>query len=172
MKMWTMMVKLLVQTRVRIDKTNTPEVVFGLNSSVSYKNFSFWAHFAGQTRAWRYLHKYSKEGAYNTVRELIENRYTTGVWTSKYPRVPSSESEEMDVSGFHSTFWLMDASFIRLKSLELAYSLPVDLLSKISITSMKVYFSGSNLFTLDKLKWYDPEGNDSEGAFYPQNKNL
>jgi TonB-linked SusC/RagA family outer membrane protein len=155
---------------VRLDKTNTPQVTFGLNLSMSYKNFSLWANFAGQTKVWQYFHKYSKEGGYNALKDLLENRYTTGSMDSKYPIIPSSETETMDVSGFHSTFWLEDASFVRLKTLELAYVIPENLLSKVNIQSMRVFINGNNLFTLDKLKWYDPEGNSTGGDFYPQSK--
>jgi TonB-linked SusC/RagA family outer membrane protein len=155
---------------VRLDRTNTPEITFGLNMSASYRNFSLWANFAGQARAWQYFHKYSKEGGYNALEDLLANRYTTGSMTSKYPIIPSSETETMDVSGYHSTFWLMDASFVRLKTLELSYNLPEKLLSKVNISSMRVFINGNNLFTIDKLKWYDPEGSSTGGDFYPQSK--
>ncbi len=155
---------------IRLDKTNTPEITFGMNFSVNYKNWSLWSHFSGQTRAWQYFHKHSKEGGHNSLKELLENRYTPGSMDSKYPIIPSSETQGMDVSGYPSTFWLMDASFIRLKTVELAYTLPKEFLSKIKLGSMRIYVSGNNLFTIDKLKWYDPEGNNNTGAFYPQNK--
>jgi TonB-dependent starch-binding outer membrane protein SusC len=155
---------------VRLDKTNTPQVTFGFNMSLSYKSFSLWANIAGQTQAWQYFHKYSKEGGYNALEDLLANRYTTGSMDSKYPIIPSSETETMDVSGFHSTFWLMDASFVRLKTLELSYTLPVALLSKVNIQTMRVFINGNNLLTFDKLKWYDPEGNSTGGDFYPQSK--
>jgi TonB-linked SusC/RagA family outer membrane protein len=155
---------------VRLDKTNTPQVVFGLNLSMAYKDFSLWAHFAGQTKVWQYFHKYSKEGKYNLLEDLLANRYTAGSMDSKYPLIPSSENETMDVSGFHSTFWLKDASFVRLKTLELSYDLSNNLLSKIKIASMRIFLNGNNLFTIDKLKWYDPEGSSTTGNFYPQSK--
>lgn len=155
---------------VRLDKTHTPQVTFGLNLSFGYKNFSLWANFAGQTKVWQYFHKYSKTGGYNSLEDLLANRYTPGSMNSKYPIIPSSEVETVDISGYHSTFWLKDASFVRLKTLELSYTLPKELLSKIKIASMRVFINGNNLFTLDKLKWYDPEGNNTNGAFYPQSK--
>ena len=155
---------------VRLDNTNTPKITFGFNSSISYRNFSIWANFSGQAKVWQYFHKYSKEGGYNALEELLENRYKTGSMDSKYPIIPSSETETMDISGYHSTFWLMDASFIRLKTLELSYSLPENLLLKVNIRSMRVFLNGNNLFTIDKLKWYDPEGNTTSGDFYPQSK--
>jgi hypothetical protein len=155
---------------VRIDQTSTPEITFGSSLSMSYKQFSVWAHFSGQTRAWVQFHKYSKGAGHNSLKELLENRYTPGSMDSKYPIIPDSETRNMDINGFPSTFWQMDASFVRLKTLELSYTLPKDLLSRVKISSMRVFLNGTNLFTIDKLKWYDPEGDRLIGDFYPQNK--
>lgn len=154
----------------RMSKTNTPEVTFGFNMSASYRDFSLWAHFSGQSRAWRQFHKHSKDGGHNSLKELLENRYTPGSMDSKYPIIPDSETQTMDVSGFPSTFWLRDASFVRLKTLELSYILPENLITRIGVSSMRIYINGQNLFTIDDLDWYDPEGDHLTGAFYPQNK--
>lgn len=155
---------------MRIDQSSIPEITFGANVNFSYKRFSLWAHFTGQTRAWVQFHKHSKGAGHNSLKELLENRYTPGSMDSKYPIIPDSESRNMDINGFPSTFWHMDASFIRLKSLQLAYLVPNDLLSRFKINQMQVILSGSNLFTIDKIKWYDPEGDNLTGAFYPQSK--
>jgi TonB-dependent starch-binding outer membrane protein SusC len=154
----------------RVNNTNTPEVTFGFNMSGSYRQFSLWAHFSGQARAWRQFHKHSKDGGHNSLRELLENRYTPGSMDSKYPIIPDSETQTMDISGFPSTFWLKNAYFVRLKTLEFSYQLPDNLASRIGAGSMRVYINGHNLFTIDELEWYDPEGDHLTGAFYPQNK--
>ncbi|HZH74088.1 MAG TPA: SusC/RagA family TonB-linked outer membrane protein, partial [Mariniphaga sp.] len=155
---------------VRVNQSSTPEITFGLNLALDYKRFALWAHLAGQTRAWVQLHKYSKGAGHNSLKELLENRYTPGSMDSKYPIIPDSETRTMDVNGFPSTFWQMDASFLRLKSLELSYDLSGDFLSRINVNSLKLFLSGSNLFTIDKLEWYDPEGDRLIGDFYPQSK--
>ena len=69
-----------------------------------------------------------------------------------------------------SDYWLKDATFIRLKTLELAYNFPEKWLRKINVSSFRVYANGNNLFTIDKLKWFDPEGISTFGDFYPQSK--
>jgi hypothetical protein len=88
---------------------------------------------------------------------------------SKYPILPLLDTRT-DVSGLSSTFWLRDASFVRLKTLELGYTLPQSLLAKAKLSSMRIYVNGNNLFTIDKLKIYDPEGSDERGNFYPQSR--
>lgn len=154
--------------QVRTDKSNIPQVTFGTNVSVSYKNFSLWANFAGATKVWQY-YVLDCRIAVNNLAEVIENRYKTGSSDSKYPWLPTV-STESEPSGLHSTFWMRDASYVRLKTLELSYTLPEELLSKIKISSLRIYLNGNNLFTLDKLKWVDPENISQDGSFYPQSK--
>jgi len=154
----------------RVPQSNIPQITFGANLSASYRQFSLWAHFAGQAKSWRQFHKHSKDGGHNSLRDLLANRYKPGSMDSKYPIVPDSELQTSDVSGFASTFWLRDASFVRLKTLELSYNLPNEWISVIGLNNMRVYVNGNNLLTFDKLEWYDPEGDHLTGAFYPQNK--
>lgn len=154
--------------QVRLDRTNTPQMTFGLNFSIDYNNFSLFANFAGQSKAWQYFHENARL-AVNTREELLLNRYRTGSMDSKYPILPLLDTRT-DVSGLSSTFWLRDASFVRLKTIELGYSLPQQLLSRIKVSDLRIYLNANNLFTIDKLKIYDPEGSDERGNFYPQSK--
>src|SRR5699024_5588375 len=153
---------------VRMDKSNIPEITFGLNGSLGYKAFSLFANFAGQARAWQYYHQNARI-AVNGLAELIENRYTPGSMDSKYPILPDLETRTQP-SGVQSTFWLQNASFLRLKTLQIGYDLPPSFLSKIKFSSARIYLNGNNLFTLSEIKWFDPEGNNERGSFYPQNK--
>jgi len=153
---------------VRMNKSNIPEITFGLNGSVSYKAFSLFANFAGQGRAWQYYHQNARI-AVNGLAELIENRYTPGSMDSKYPILPDLETRTQP-SGLQSTFWLQNAAFVRLKTLQLNYDLPLSLISKINLGSARVYLNGNNLFTISEIKWFDPEGNNERGSFYPQSK--
>jgi hypothetical protein len=74
-----------------------------------------------------------------------------------------------------SSYWLRNAAYLRLKNVELGYTLPANLLSKVGIGSVRVYVVGQNLLTFDELKVLDPEGpgassNAGRGWFYPQQK--
>jgi TonB-linked SusC/RagA family outer membrane protein len=152
------------------DKTSTPEIVFGLNLSMNYKNFSLWANFAGADNVWQYYHVNARI-AINQLEDVIVNRYTPGSMNSKYPRLPTLEYGNFgEVDGLPSDFWLRNATYVRLKTLELSYSLPQKLLSKVKIQSLKIYLNGNNLFTIDNLKWADPENTSITGDYYPQSK--
>ncbi len=166
--------------RVRINKGSIPEITFGFNASAEYKGFNLFANFSGDARSWTYIHKHSRT-TQNSIREILQNRYTAGSMDSKYPIIPQEDGVgEGEVSGMPSTFWLQDASFLRLKTLQLGYTLPNSLLSRFGISSMMIFLNGNNLFTITNLEWYDPEGepesseysgiNYSTGDFYPQTK--
>ncbi|HLU88947.1 MAG TPA: TonB-dependent receptor [Cyclobacteriaceae bacterium] len=166
--------------RVRQDKGTIPELTFGLNATLNYKRFSLFANFAGQARAWTYFHKHART-TQNSLRDLLLNRYTPGSMDSKYPILPQEDAVgEGEVSGMPSTFWLQDASFLRLKTLQIDYTIPGEALSGIGLSSLMIFVNGSNLFTLSDIEWYDPEGTPetssyqgvsySTGNFYPQTK--
>jgi TonB-dependent starch-binding outer membrane protein SusC len=159
--------------RVRIDKSIHPEITYGFNASADYKNFSLYAQFSGVARAWWWLFNIARP-VRNAPAELLENRYTPGSMDSKYPWIPTWHPN-YEVSGMVSDFWLEDASFLRLKTLELSYILPQTLTSKLKINRMRVYLSGSNLFTISDIKDYDPEGANTSVSyatayFYPQTR--
>lgn len=67
-----------------------------------------------------------------------------------------------------STFWLRDASFIRLKNLEVGYTIPKNIVGKMGLENVRVYMLGNNLYVWDKIKYWDPElGNKNKGNSYP-----
>jgi len=57
-----------------------------------------------------------------------------------------------------------------MKNVELGYNIPSQVLSKIRISGIRVYANAFNLFTISKVKDYDPEGNSGSGQFYPQQR--
>lgn len=72
-----------------------------------------------------------------------------------------------------STHWLRDASFIRLKNVELGYNFDKKLLSKFGLTAMRIYLQGNNLCVWDNIKMWDPELGNSNGGFsYPLNRTF
>ncbi|WP_400261940.1 hypothetical protein ACFX5U_20530 [Sphingobacterium sp. SG20118] len=70
----------------------------------------------------------------------------------------------------NSTFWLKNASFLRLKNVEIAYSLSPRILEKIKVQNLRLFISGFNLFSIDNIKIQDPEGTNAGGMYYPQQR--
>ena len=59
---------------------------------------------------------------------------------------------------------------MRLKNVEIGYSLSSDVLSRLKLGGLRFYVNGFNLLTFTKVKDYDPEGNSGSGQFYPQQR--
>ena len=72
-----------------------------------------------------------------------------------------------------STWWLRDASFLRLKNIELGYNFDINLLKKLNIEALRFYVQGNNLCVWDHIKMWDPEQGNSNGGFpYPLNRTF
>lgn len=152
---------------VRIFKTPTPELIFGFPMGASWNGFELNVLWQGQAMAKQFLLPQSLN---------IDVDYYNGRWISatetpnaKYPRAYTYEYPTMDQM---LKFWLRDASFIRLKNLELAYNFKSKFLRDLKISNLRVCISGSNLLTFDHMKIVDPELNpgNSGGKYYPQTR--
>ena len=77
-------------------------------------------------------------------------------------------------SGYRSTRWLYDGSYLRIKNISLSYLLPKTITGKLRVKSLRVYVSAVNLYTFNKVDFYDPErGVDGCGfGIYPQTKKI
>ena len=69
-----------------------------------------------------------------------------------------------------STFWTRDCSYLRLKNLEIGYSLPKDFLANLHIENARFFVQATNLFTFSNFKIWDPEMGSSDGEKYPLTK--
>jgi TonB-linked SusC/RagA family outer membrane protein len=149
-----------------------PEYMYGFNLGLNFKGFDANAFFQGVQN----VDIYSSETAENTG---SNNAYYT--WTTRWldrwtPENPDSKLPRLrtvwEQNELVSSFWLEDASYLRLKNIEIGYTLPNALTSKLKISKLRLYAGGQNLFTWTKLKNYDPEKrtNDVRNESYPQIK--
>lgn len=96
---------------------------------------------------------------------MIEDAWTPEKGnSSKAPAISLTNSKPNNYK--NSDLWLRDASYIRLKNVEVGYSFPQKMLSKIRLTTLRLSMSGYNLLTFDDLEFCDPETNPS-GDTYP-----
>ena len=73
------------------------------------------------------------------------------------------------VQNYASTYFLKDASFLRLKNIQIGYTLPLNIINKAGMKSLRIYFAGDNLFTVSKYPGLDPERTgDGNYVGYPQ----
>jgi len=78
-------------------------------------------------------------------------------------------------NSYSSDYWLKKSGYLRLKVLSVGYNIPKNLLTKINIQELRVYFAGTNLVTFNKIKEYgiDPEAPSGNGTrYYPQQKTI
>jgi len=154
---------------VRSKFSNIPEITFGLNFSANWKNFDLSMVFSGQTRVTQYVLPESGTVG-NFYSSWADNRWSPSNPNGTYPRVDTRASSSINGGLNFNNFWINDASFVRLKTLEIGYTLSSSILSQIKIKDIRVFVSGFNLLTLTHVKDYDPEGNNQSGQFYPQQK--
>jgi TonB-linked SusC/RagA family outer membrane protein len=155
--------------QVRTKYGNIPQLTYGFLLHAGYKNFDLSMVFAGQSQVSQYvLPEAGTVG--NFYSSWADNRWSPTNTAGSYPRVDTRSSASVNGGLYNSTFWLNNASFLRLKNVELAYNLPAALLGKTKMQSLRIYLSAFNLFTITKVKDYDPEGNSGSGQFYPQQK--
>ncbi len=150
--------------RVRQDLTNFPEIVFGLNLGAEWKNLDVSVLLQGQARAKQAIYSRMDQTG-NFYMEQAKDRWTTDNPNGSNPRAGGSINS---MESYGSDFYLKDASFLRLKNVEIGYTLPKKWFQKLNISNCRVYLSGYNLLTLDKIKVIDPESSDGKGTYYPQ----
>lgn len=157
--------------QVRTYQSATPKLVYGFNLGLSYKGISLNALLSGQAMAKQLINSQIQGSLIAPPQWLYDGRWTVDNTNSQYPRAFNSNSVNA-VYNNYTDFWLRDASFLRLKSLEVAYSIPSHVCDNLGFSSLRVYASGFNLLSFDKMKKYgiDPETNNTTGVNYPQTK--
>lgn len=161
--------KITADDQVRTKYGNIPQITYGIVLNVGYNNFDLSAVLAGQSRVSQYVLPESGTVG-NFYSSWADNRWSPTNTSGTYPRVDTRTSASVNGGLYNSTFWLNDASFLRLKNVELGYNLSKNLLSRVRMQSFRLYVNAFNLFTITKVKDYDPEGDNASGQFYPQQR--
>lgn len=151
--------------RIRQDQTPVPEIVYGLTCEGSWKNFDFMVLFQGQARVSQYVYPQIEPAVGNIEKYATEDRWTTDNPNGSRPRLSSTINNG---SPTPSTYYFYTASFLRIKNLEIGYTLPSKLIEHGGVKNMRVYIGGYNLLTFSKLDFIDPEASSSEAQTYPQ----
>ncbi|PXX31181.1 TonB-dependent receptor [Arenibacter sp. ARW7G5Y1] len=155
--------------RVRSDLTNVPQIIYGFSLGGEYRNFDFNMLFQGQAKSEQYIVAESGEIG-NYFSSWADNRWSPNNKNGTFPRVDTRTSSSINEGLFTNDFWLVNTSFLRIKNVEFGFNIPESTLSSIGLKSARLYISGFNLATFTKAKDVDPEGDASNGRFYPQQK--
>ncbi|GGB20682.1 SusC/RagA family TonB-linked outer membrane protein [Puia dinghuensis] len=155
--------------QTRTDYGNIPQIVYGAMLFGGYKRWDLSMIFSGQARVSQYVLPESGTIG-NFYSSWADNRWSPNHTNGTYPRVDDRASSSVNGGLYPSTFWLNNSAFIRLKNVQLGYTVGNKVLSRAKISSVRIYASAFNLFTITKVKDYDPEGTSGSGQFYPQQR--
>lgn len=136
-----------------------PDFTYGINANVAYKNFDLTIFAQGVQGNDIFNHV-----RYWTDFEVFQgNRTKRMLYESWRPDNPNAKLPILDAndaqSGEPSTYFVEDGSYLRFKNIQLGYTLPKSILSKIGTDHLKVYVQAQNLFTFTKYTGLDPEVN-------------
>ncbi|MVZ67063.1 SusC/RagA family TonB-linked outer membrane protein [Sphingobacterium sp. DK4209] len=153
--------------------STVPRMTYSLNANMMYKGIDFGFLLQGVGKADGYLHgagiqPFTTTGAIGgTIREDNKDRWTPDNPNAKYPRLAFGQNNNSQ----SSQFWMKNASYLRVKNVQLGYTLPTTTMDRIGINRLRLFVNGSNLFSFDKF-WdgYDVEAPVGTGFFYPQVK--
>lgn len=153
--------------QVRIYQSPTPLIIYGVRMGGDYKGLLFSLLWQGQAKAKQVILPQANNGEFIPPKWLYDER-----WTVENPdaALPGSFDRTYGINNRASDFWLKDMSFLKLKSAELSYTFNTVKLKNAGITNLRLYINGFNLFSIDKVKHYDPETVAYTGAYYPQTR--
>ena len=144
-----------------------PDFTFGLNLQGSYKNFDLSMFFQGVygMQVWDTWMEYSD---FWNIQNVTNTNHLRGVFDTWTPQNPNSDKPALSTRNINdekrsSTYFIKDGSYLKLRTIELGYTLPEALIRKVALTRLRAYVSANNVFTLkkfwddDKFSGPDPE---------------
>ncbi len=151
-----------------------PDVIMGLNAGVGYKGIDFAVTFYASLGN-DILRNYERQQPLANLLNYRINRWTGEGSTNESPRLTTAAN----TNGVLSDYFVEDGSFLRIRNIQLGYSLPQSIIRKIGATKVRLYVAVNNLATFTRYKGYDPDfssGSPLTGGvdqgFYPQAKTM
>ncbi len=147
-----------------------PSFQYTANLGLSWKSFDFSAMLYGSQGQKIYVSGWGAEPFRQGSMPTTDwrNRWTPTNPTNTMPKIYMADGYA-PVQGYPSTYFLKDASFLRMKNMQLGYTLPSRLTSKAAMKSLRLYFAADNVFTISDYPGLDPErAGDGLYVTYPQ----
>ncbi|MBP9506853.1 MAG: TonB-dependent receptor [Bacteroides sp.] len=151
--------------------TDTPEYTAGLNLGFNWKNFDFSMQWTGAWNVDRMLSEFRRPLGDTNNKGLLLYQYETtwrssaDTYTAKYPRASSGHAANN--YNLSSDLYLINASYLRLKNVEIGYNFQFPFMKKLKLNDFRMYANGYNLLTFSGFKWGDPESRQSDRPNYP-----
>lgn len=153
-------------------KTDDPRFIAGLNFGASWRGISLSMQFTGAWDVTRSIggafqtpfYNAAGDGQGGLLKTHLLDSWTADNPNAEYPRPTLAYAKHTYTS---STLWEKDASYLRCKSLQVAYDFDMAWMKKLGMRNLQLSFSSYNLFTFTKYKWGDPENRASSSPDYP-----
>jgi TonB-linked SusC/RagA family outer membrane protein len=153
-----------------------PKTTFGFTLGASWKGISVSGFFQGALGVKNYVQGFElgslQQANIGNPTSALLDAWTPSNTSATFPRLWSTFTQNNPQNNV-SSFWVRNASYLRLKNLLVSYSLPSKSLAKLGVKGVRIYYSGQNILTFTSFyKWVDPEtttGNNAYGS-YPQLK--
>lgn len=170
--------------QVAIGATSRPNLIYGVGASASWNGLDVNLHFQGSGRSsfcigGNGVYPFADQGWGNVLTDVVNSSRwisadisgdpATEDVNAKYPRLSYGWNSNNYRS---STFWLRNGAYLRLKTVELGYTIPKKLVNKIRINNVRVFCVGTNLLTFSSFDLWDPEMQSTNGAAYPLPKSV
>jgi len=155
----------------KFQKVSTqPKYLYGLNFNLSYKGFNLSALLAGAAgmsfyTQYDYVNSVFVRNGSSIPTQVANNHYSSTDLNAYYPRLKTNDA----IDNVASNFWLVNAAYLKLKNVQLGYTLPQRIMDRFGgkvIKSLNIYVTGENILTLSGFKIGDPELG-SIGTTYP-----
>ncbi|TNE63918.1 MAG: TonB-dependent receptor [Bacteroidetes bacterium] len=154
-----------------------PDHIIGLSVSLQYKGFDISGVLSAQLGHEIFRAYERSDITFTNYQTFWLDRWTPDNPSSEYPRLVSNDPNNNQRP---SSFYVEDASFLRLRNLQVGYTLPRSVLSRVNLKGLRLYFTANNLFTLTKYNGFDPDiGTNGwildtgiDKGYYPSNKTI
>lgn len=145
-----------------------PDFTYGLNLNVGYKNWDLTVFGQGSqgNKIFNYVRYWTDFNTFqgNRSKDILYNSWKKQGDIAKLPRLNSGDATSQQVS----SYFIEDGSYMRIKNIQLSYTIPSSWLKRVGLTSGQIYIQGQNLFTITKYTGLDPDinlrtsGNDNQ----------
>lgn len=181
---------------VAVGSTSRPNLIYGLGLSANWKGLDVNLHFQGAGKSQFFTYGKSiwafTEGQWgNIIKGTLDNRWVDAETAAKlgipanenpnasYPRLSYTDNGNGNTTIYeyknnyrNSTYWLRNGSYLRLKTVDIGYTLPKKWVNKIRFNNIRIFVVGTNLLTFSDFKLWDPEMGDPRGESYPLAKSI
>ncbi|WP_286144645.1 SusC/RagA family TonB-linked outer membrane protein [Bacteroides caecimuris] len=174
---------------VAIGATSKPNLIYGLGVTAKWKGLDVNVHFqgAGKSSFFTYgkcVYAFTEGEWGNVFKGMLDDRWVDSETAEKlgipanenpnasYPRLSYQGDGASNNNYRNSTFWLRNGSYLRLKTVDVGYTLPKSWVNKLHFNNIRIFVVGTNLLTFSKFKTWDPEMGDARGESYPLSKSV